>query len=103
MSQFGAELQALCLEKSDTIINGIGMVIPMVRIEVRLNAPKYREVLGEYLIQSAHNPRIGRKFTFQHNNSTHTTKTALVCVWHKPLNVCEWPSQSSDLIPIEHL
>ncbi|KAF7666149.1 hypothetical protein LDENG_00119070 [Lucifuga dentata] len=52
-----------------------------------MNAIKYREVLEENLFQSAGNLRLGRQFTFQHDNDPkHPAKTML-------------PSQSPDLNP----
>ena len=40
----------------------------LVRIEGRMNAAKYREVLEENLLQSASDLRLERRFTFQHYN-----------------------------------
>ena len=46
--------------------------------------------------------RLGPRFTFkQDNDPKHITKTTQLWLRDKSLNV--WPSQSTDLNPIEHL
>ncbi len=40
----------------------------LVRVEEKLNAPKYRDSLNENPVQSIQNLRLGRRFTFQQYN-----------------------------------
>jgi hypothetical protein len=69
-----------------------------------MNGAKYREILDENLLQSAQDLRLRRRLTFQQdNNPRHTAKTMQEWLRDKSLNVLEWPSQSLDLNPIEHL
>ena len=69
-----------------------------------MNGSKYREILNENLLQSSQDLGLGRRFTFQQNNDLkHTAKTMQEWLRDKSLNVLEWPSQSLDLNPIEHL
>ena len=66
-----------------------------------MNGTKYREILGDNLLQSAEDLRLGRWFTFQQdNNPKHTSKTTNEWLWDKSLNVLAWPSHSPDLNPI---
>lgn len=67
-----------------------------------MNAAKYREVLEENLLQSIHWLRLGRRFTLQHDIDL-KNKTKLEQLRDKSLTVFEWPCQSQDLNPREHL
>ena len=76
----------------------------LVSIEGKMNGAKYREILDENLLQSAQDLRLGRRFTFkQGNDPKHTAKTTEEWLRGMCLNVREWPSQSPNLNPIEHL
>ena len=74
-----------------------------VRIEGEMERTKYRKILEENL-RSARKLKLGRQFTFQHDNDPkHTAKATLEWLRNKKINVPEWPSQSPDLNPIENM
>ena len=76
----------------------------LVGIEGMMDGAKYRDILEGNLFQSSRDLRLGRRFTFQQDNGPkHTAKATLKWIKGKHLNVLEWPSQSSDLNPIENM
>ncbi len=61
----------------------------LVRVEEKLNAPKYRNNLNENPVQSIQILRLGRRFTFQQDNEPkHTARVA-----YRQLCECPWVDQ----------
>ena len=60
----------------------------LVLIEGKMNAAKYTEILEENLLQSALDLRLGRRFTFQHDNDPNTSQENKGVALEK---VCEYP------------
>ena len=76
----------------------------LVGIEGKMDGAKYSEILEENLLASTRKLKLGRKFTFQHNNDLkHTAKATLDWLMNKKINVLEWPIQRPNLNPIKNL
>uniref|UniRef100_A0A8C7RRQ8 Transposase Tc1-like domain-containing protein n=1 Tax=Oncorhynchus mykiss TaxID=8022 RepID=A0A8C7RRQ8_ONCMY len=74
------------------------------RIEGRLDEAMYREILANNLLPSVRVLKMGHGWVFQHDNDPkHTARATNEWLRKKHLKVLEWPSQSSDLNPIERL
>ena len=69
-----------------------------------MDGAKYRSILGENLLESAEDLRLGRRFIFQQNNDPkHEDKSTMERFTNKRIQVLERPSQSPDLNPVQNL
>lgn len=73
-------------------------------IDVKMNADAYIAILDRNMLESARKLNLGRRFYFQQDNDPkHTSKKAREFLLKMKVNQLEWPPQSPDLNPIEHL
>ena len=74
----------------------------LVKIEGKLNAQGFQEILQNNLQDSARNLSMGRNWILQQDNDPkHTAKSVQAWFKQKKIKVLEWPSQSPDLNIIE--
>lgn len=72
-------------------------------IEGIMDSAMYEDILNKYMLPSA-KKLLGRKYIFQHDcDPKHTSKRVKAFLAKKRVKVLEWPPQSPDLNPIEHL
>uniref|UniRef100_A0A674PFI4 Uncharacterized protein n=1 Tax=Takifugu rubripes TaxID=31033 RepID=A0A674PFI4_TAKRU len=76
----------------------------LICVKERMNGAMYREILSENLLPSARALKMKHGWVFQHDNDPkHTARATKEWLRKKHFKVLEWPSQSSDLNPIENL
>ena len=82
--------------------NGVGK---LVEVQGKMNAEQYCEILEDGLVESFEKLEIEEEERIfqQDNNPKHTSKRAQKWFEDNNIQVPEWPAQSPDLNPIEHL
>ena len=75
------------------------------RIDGRMNAELYTSILDDYLLPTIKYYKLKRNKLFfqQDGDSKHTSKAARKWLNDNKITILEWPPQSPDLNPIEHL
>jgi hypothetical protein len=82
--------------------NGVGQ---LVEVEGRMDANQYVDILDNHLLVSMRNLDIPEKdMIFQQDNDPkHTSNKAKTWMEDNDITLLDWPAQSPDLNPIEHL
>ena len=82
--------------------NGVGQ---LAEVEGRMDADQYVSILKDHMLPSLKESGIPMEEVIfqQDNDPKHTSKKAKKWMEDQNLNLLDWPAQSPDLSPIEHL
>ena len=82
--------------------NGVGQ---LTEVEGRMDAKQYVSILEDHMLPSLENSGIPEEEVIfqQDNDPKHTSKLAKNWMKNNQIKQLDWPAQSPDLSPIEHL